>query len=281
MGRDSNLFATIRGYLPPADSHTANDDKLHKFREMLAGMPSEKVLVFTESAVTAKYIYGYLTADKKGKLNRSVAQIDSKQKAKDKYEAIRRFDPKNNGVPNLPKSEEIDILVSTDVLSEGVNLQAGRVVINYDFHWNPVKLIQRVGRIDRIGSEHEVVDVINFLPTTKIEERLSLKERVASKITLIRSIMGGDQKILEGHRGVQRGGHIGHIRRRRGRARARRGRARGGRRAQHGDGVGDRGRPHQEGRGGTCKDTCHAVRHEGGLGGRRAADSVRGGRERG
>lgn len=197
MGRDSNLFATMRGYLPPADSYTANDDKLHKFGEMLAGMPSEKVLVFTESAVTAKYIHGYLTANRRGKISRSVAQIDSKQRAKDKYEAIRRFDPKNNGVPDMPKSEEIDVLVSTDVLSEGVNLQAGRVVINYDFHWNPVKLIQRVGRIDRIGSEHEVVDVINFLPTTKIEERLSLKERVASKITLIRSIMGGDQKILE------------------------------------------------------------------------------------
>lgn len=197
MGRDSNLFATIRGYLPPAGNYTANDDKLHKFREMLAGMPSEKILVFTESAVTAKYIYGYLTANKKGRINRSVAQIDSKQRAKEKNDAIRRFDPKNNNNPDLPKSEEIDVLVSTDVLSEGVNLQAGRVVINYDFHWNPVKLIQRVGRIDRIGSEHETVDIVNFLPTTKIEERLSLKGRVAAKITLIRSIMGGDQKILE------------------------------------------------------------------------------------
>ena len=197
MGRDSNLFATIRGYLPPATSYTANDDKLHKFREILASMPSEKILVFTESAVTAKYIHSYLTANKKGRISRSVAQIDSKQRANDKYDAIRRFDPKNNGYQDLPKSEEIDVLVSTDVLSEGVNLQAGRVVINYDFHWNPVKLIQRVGRIDRIGSEHEIVDIINFLPTTKIEERLSLKERVAAKITLIRSIMGGDQKILE------------------------------------------------------------------------------------
>jgi len=197
MRRDSNLFAAIRGYLPAANSYTENDDKLHKFREILAGMPSEKILVFTESAVTAKYIYAYLTADKKGRIDRSVAQIDSKQKAKDKHSTVQRFDPKNNGYPDMPKSEEIDVLVSTDVLSEGVNLQAGRVVINYDFHWNPVKLIQRVGRIDRIGSEHEIVDIINFLPTTKIEERLSLKERVAAKITLIRSIMGGDQKILE------------------------------------------------------------------------------------
>ena len=196
MGRDGNLFATIRGYLPSKRDYATNDDKLHRFREILAGMPSEKILVFTESAVTAKYIHSYLTTNKKGRLDRNVAQIDSKQGAKEKNNAMRRFDPKNNNA-ELPRSEEIDVLISTDVLSEGVNLQAGRVVINYDFHWNPVRLIQRVGRVDRIGSEHETIDIINFLPTTKIEEHLSLKGRVAAKITLIRSIMGGDQKILE------------------------------------------------------------------------------------
>ena len=196
MGHDSDLFATITGYLPSKNDYATNDDKLHKFRKILEGMPSEKILVFTESAVTAKYIYDYLTVNERGRLDRNIKQIDSKQGAKEKNNAIRRFDPKNNNA-ELPKSEEIDVLISTDVLSEGVNLQAGRVVINYDFHWNPVRLIQRVGRVDRIGSEHKTVDIINFLPTSRIEERLSLKEKVSAKITLIRSIMGGDQQILE------------------------------------------------------------------------------------
>ena len=115
---------------------------------------------------------------------------------------------KNNparGTKGLQKENECDILVSTDVLSEGVNLQAGRVVINYDFHWNPVKLIQRVGRIDRIGSKHRVIEIKNFLPTSEVEESLSLKERVASKIKTIREIIGTDQKVLEATESIDEG----------------------------------------------------------------------------
>lgn len=97
----------------------------------------------------------------------------------------------------MAASQELDVLISTDVLSEGVNLHAARVVINYDFHWNPVRLIQRVGRIDRIGSDHAEIEIFNFLPTAKIEAALSLRERVANKIQTIRRIIGADQRILE------------------------------------------------------------------------------------
>ena len=124
-------------------------------------------------------------------------EIDSQKGSGEKNSVVRRFDPKNNDASDREKAREIDVLISTDVLSEGVNLQSGRVVINYDFHWNPVRLIQRVGRVDRIGTEHETIDIFNFLPTARIETELSLKERVGSKIRTIREIIGHDQKILE------------------------------------------------------------------------------------
>ena len=189
---DAGLFGKI-GDLVDGSEYPGYDDKLHKLLDLVRKMRSEKILIFTESSTTARYIHENLQRTFGG---RRMAQIDSGVRHEVKNAAVRRFDPRNNN-ENVDPRDEIDILVSTDVLSEGVNMQAGRVVINYDFHWNPVKLIQRVGRIDRLGSEHDTIDVINFLPTTKIEREISLRERVASKIETIRRIIGHDQKILE------------------------------------------------------------------------------------
>ena len=199
---DSDLrkFAEIKGHLS-GEEYTARDDKLHKLRNLIRGR-DEKILIFSESAETAKYIYGYL---KKELPDRRMAQIDSKQGHETKTALIRQFDPKHNGDPQMPESEQLDLLIATDVISEGVNMHAGRTVINYDFHWNPVRLIQRVGRIDRIGSEHPVIDIFNFLPTTKIDAMLSLRERVTNKIQTIRQIIGADQKILEATEEIDEG----------------------------------------------------------------------------
>ena len=193
MAVDINRFASMIGNLVTEDEYTAHDDKLHTLENLVNGMSKEKILIFSESAVTAKYICEYL--QKELKPARKIEQIDSKKGNKEKNNLIRRFDPKNNKA-DIPKNEEIDILISTDVLSEGVNLQAARIVINYDFHWNPVRLIQRIGRIDRIGTEHEMIKIFNFLPTEQINKTLLLTERVANKIETIRRIIGHDQQIL-------------------------------------------------------------------------------------
>lgn len=190
---DIQIFSKIKTYLYNKKDYTKYDDKLHTLEKLIKDTNAEKILIFSESAVTTKYIYEYM----REKLpQRKIAQIDSKQGQKEKNELIKSFDPKNNNA-DISKNKEIDILISTDVLSEGVNLQACGIVINYDFHWNPVRLIQRVGRIDRIGTEHDKIRVINFLPTTKIEAALSLKERVTNKIKTIQGIIGTDQSILE------------------------------------------------------------------------------------
>lgn len=189
---DIGEFGKILNYLPDPSDYRKFDDKFDSLLEVIRSR-NEKILLFTESRVTAEYLYRRIKA---AMPDIRIGQTDSNKSSAEKREMVGRFDPANNNASFSPQ-EELDILVSTDVLSEGVNLQAGRTVINYDFHWNPVRLIQRVGRIDRIGSEHEKVDIVNFLPTTKVEARLGLQERVANKISTIRRIIGHDQIILD------------------------------------------------------------------------------------
>jgi superfamily II DNA/RNA helicase len=97
---------------------------------------------------------------------------------KRKGSIVARFAPRANA-DQQPHGPEINILIATDVLSEGLNLQDCSQVINYDLHWNPVRLIQRFGRIDRIGSEHDEIYAYNFLPETELEKQLGLHEKAA------------------------------------------------------------------------------------------------------
>ena len=168
------------------------DDKLHKLVELIKSNVDKKILVFTESKVTAEYIGNYIKKEIK-ELSDKMAIVSSDTKAK--MNIVRRFDPENNpGKENI--ENPISLLISTDVLSEGVNLQTGEMVINYDFHWNPTKLIQRVGRIDRIGSQNDEIKIINFLPNPQLEQNLNLKKIVDSKIEKIHAIIGMGNPIL-------------------------------------------------------------------------------------
>jgi len=110
-----------------------------------------------------------------------------------------RFAPKANSslIPSGEKIEPIRILVSTDVMSEGTNLQDADMVINYDIHWNFVRLIQRAGRIDRIGQESEIINLVSFLPDPKIESDLQLHARVKNCIDDYMRVIGDDNKVLE------------------------------------------------------------------------------------
>lgn len=188
--RDLGTFESIMEMLQTLAPDT--DDKLHRLQKLLDDNKDKKVIVFTEFASTAKYIYDNLKWNKRENMELVTSERNNV------LQAARRFDPKNNPDPSAqPNQEEaLTLLVTTDVLSEGVNLQAGNVVINYDFHWNPVRLIQRVGRVDRIGSDNERIAVYNFLPDPKIEEDLKLEVAVSSKIDEIHRVMGEDYAIL-------------------------------------------------------------------------------------
>ncbi len=149
-----------------------------------------KVLIFTQYADTAHYLYDNLKH-----LGR-IRAVESD--TKDRGRVIQRFAPKANNYQLRPGpgNEELRILVATDVLSEGLNLQDANHVINYDLHWNPVRLIQRVGRVDRIGTEHTTVYVYNFLPETGLERELGLEQRLEYRIVEIHRTIGEDAAIL-------------------------------------------------------------------------------------
>jgi len=186
------MLALVRPITPERDA------KLQTLQTMLAGAPLNcgKVLIFTQYADTAQYLYDNL-------IRRSLppssgaGEVDViYSRDKSKAQIVARFAPKAN--PQLPLAgmSEIDTLIATDVLSEGLNLQDCDNVINYDLHWNPVRLIQRFGRIDRIGSEHDTIYAYNFLPERALEQTLGLQERLAQRIQEIHDTIGEDAAIL-------------------------------------------------------------------------------------
>jgi superfamily II DNA/RNA helicase len=187
---DIETFETIDGLIHRLTWKT--DDKLQRLQNLLDNeYLGKKILIFTEFATTAKYLDDYT------KWKGVKEQVDST--TGNSIECARLFDPDNNpsNNPRPKKSEEISLLIATDVLAEGVNLQAGQVIINYDFHWNPTRLIQRAGRVDRIGSKNEFVTVHNFLLDPEMEQDLHLEYSVDNKINNIQKIIGEDYKILK------------------------------------------------------------------------------------
>ena len=172
------------------------DRKLQKLVELLDGpLAGAKVLVFTEFRDTARYIYHVL------KTRPFVAQIDSDSARlgldrTSRREVIERFAPRSNDLPEPPTRERVDILIATDVLSEGLNLQDASVVVSYDLPWNPVRLMQRIGRIDRLGAVPDVVALHHFVPADALDRLLGLMSRLQRKVSTIDASLGMDQPVL-------------------------------------------------------------------------------------
>lgn len=171
------------------------DDKFQKLVKHLNADPvnSGKCLIFTQFADTAQYLYENLNP---GNTQKDIDFIYGTDKSKARV--VGRFAPKANPQITFQKSDvEIRWLVATDVLAEGLNMQDCDVVLNYDLHWNPVRLIQRFGRIDRIGSEHDVIWGLNFLPETELEKNLGIHAVLQRRIQEIHDSIGEDAKILD------------------------------------------------------------------------------------
>jgi superfamily II DNA or RNA helicase len=171
------------------------DAKLAKLSEILAKKPLKgvKQLIFTQFADTAQYLYDNLNP---GGKRDDVDVIYSGDKSKEYI--VGRFAPKANPESRGAKQgPPLMTLVATDVLAEGLNLQDCDNIINYDLHWNPVRLIQRFGRIDRVGSDHEKVYAFNFLPELGIEQNLGLHQILHNRIQEIHDTIGEDSKILD------------------------------------------------------------------------------------
>ena len=169
--------------------------------------PNRKVLVFTAFADTARYLYENLSAWAGAELQLQSALVVGGGGAQSTFgganfsEILVNFSPRakqRHKMPTLPQIGEIDLLIATDCISEGQNLQDCDLVVNYDIHWNPVRIIQRFGRIDRIGSQNNAVQLINFWPTPNLNQYINLKERVEARMALVDVAATTEDNLLSG-----------------------------------------------------------------------------------
>jgi SNF2 family DNA or RNA helicase len=187
------------------------DEKLHVLLDVLRRKIAEtpynpdnrKVLIFTAFADTADYLFRHLSKEfKPGKVHTGMVS-GSRPAEADNYALVQQFEnilnafsPLSRLGKDIPASDHLTFLIGTDCISEGQNLQDCDCVVNYDIHWNPVRLIQRFGRIDRIGSRNKQIQMINFFPHLELNEYLSLESRIKGKMLAVNIASTGDEDLL-------------------------------------------------------------------------------------
>ena len=188
--RDGKLRQIEQAIRDKVDSPTCDHDN----------RPNRKLLVFTTFKDTANYLYDNLTA-LTTELDLNMAMVSGDEThttvgGNDFNTILSNFAPEaRNRSPNNATAN-IDLLIATDCISEGQNLQDCNTVLNYDIHWNPVRLVQRFGRIDRIGSRNQTVHMINFWPTEDMDAYLRLQHRVHARMALADLSASGDEDLL-------------------------------------------------------------------------------------
>lgn len=193
------LFNAARDVTPETDA------KLQELKKLIlakASKPStnkfgeanRKILVFTAFADTAAYLYESVVHWASRELGIHIAMVAGGGDTRSTFggtpfeQILTNFSPRSKRrakIPNMPQNGEIDLLIATDCISEGQNLQDCDYLVNYDIHWNPVRVIQRFGRIDRIGSSGESVQLVNFWPTEDLNKYINLKNRVEARMALV------------------------------------------------------------------------------------------------
>lgn len=208
---DRNRLATLLAAAKQVDP--ARDAKLTELRTMIAdkcrnpiNAGNRKIIIFTAFADTAVYLYAQLAPWAKGTLGVESALVTGSGRnqttiaglRKDLASILTTFSPRSKERPaELAAEGELDLLFATDCISEGQNLQDCDWLINYDIHWNPVRIIQRFGRIDRIGSPNESIQLVNFWPNMELEEYINLEQRVSGRMVLLDISATGEENLIE------------------------------------------------------------------------------------
>ena len=214
---DRNRLATLLSAAKQVGA--ARDAKLQALRDVIerkCRLPlnagNRKIIVFTAFADTAQYLYKELSGWAQKELGLHSAYVSGgghnqttlPKLHKDFTSILTAFSPRSKERPEDFASEgEVDLLIATDCISEGQNLQDCDTVVNYDIHWNPVRIIQRFGRIDRIGSINERIQLINFWPNMELEEYINLEQRVSGRMVLLDISATGEENIIEHQSGDQ------------------------------------------------------------------------------
>lgn len=172
----------------------ATDQKLNELEKLLcATHKDEKVVVFTQYSDTAEYIERQLR-------KRGVPQVCVVTgNTPNTTELVEKFSPISNDKSSMPKEEQFRVVIATDVLSEGQNLQDSHIIVNFDLPWAIIRLIQRAGRVDRIGQKANEIYCYSFFPADGVEEIISLRERLNNRINANANIVGSDEIFFEGN----------------------------------------------------------------------------------
>ncbi len=154
--------------------------------------PKEKLLVFTQFADTARYLNAQLVA-------RGIKQVEEATgQSADPTSLAWRFSPESNGKrEQIKKTEELRVLIATDVLSEGQNLQDAHIIVNYDLPWAIIRLIQRAGRVDRIGQQSDTILCYSFVPADGVERLINLRARVKQRLIENAEVVGSDESFFD------------------------------------------------------------------------------------
>ncbi|MBQ8595802.1 MAG: DEAD/DEAH box helicase family protein [Oscillospiraceae bacterium] len=195
------------------DITPAHDSKLQELFSVLKNKiehpineDNKKVIIFTAFANTAEYLYDNVSKFVKTKFGLDTAMVTGNVEGRttaflrkaDMNTVLTCFSPRSKDrdlFESMPKAD-IDILIATDCISEGQNLQDCDYLINYDIHWNPVRIIQRFGRIDRIGSRNSVIQLVNFWPNVTLDDYINLKARVETRMKIVDMTATGDDNVL-------------------------------------------------------------------------------------
>jgi superfamily II DNA or RNA helicase len=197
LEQDIRILKKIRDIWQPIDEDPKVDALIHHLKtdQKIAG---RKVVLFTESKETGDYLFEKMFNKFQKKVMFYSSHGGRYEDLKTKYNhtlsrdtIANNFDPKADTL-----SDSIQILITTDVLAEGINLHRSNVLINYDLPWNPTRVLQRVGRVNRLGSEHANIHIFNFFPTTQTDIHLGLEANITNKLQMFHYIMGEDAKYL-------------------------------------------------------------------------------------
>lgn len=211
LAKDAEILELLT--LMVGDITPEHDSKLQKLLSVInekirnpINEGNKKVIIFTAFADTADYLYNNVSKFVKKNFGLNTAMISGSvegrttcQKLKaDLHTVLTCFSPISKDKELLMPNDttEIDVLIATDCISEGQNLQDCDYLINYDIHWNPVRIIQRFGRIDRIGSRNKVIQLVNFWPDVTLDEYINLKAKVETRMKIVDITATGDDNLL-------------------------------------------------------------------------------------
>lgn len=189
-----------------------HDSKLNELKNLIKtkienpiNPGNKKLIIFSAFADTATYLYKNISLQLKQLYNLDTAKVTGSgtnectlNVNKDFNNLLLNFSPrsKHRDILLSDAEEEIEVLIATDCISEGQNLQDCDYLINYDIHWNPVRIIQRFGRVDRIGSKNDVIQLVNFWPNMNLDDYINLKNRVENKMLMLDLAATGEDNVL-------------------------------------------------------------------------------------